>query len=238
MGASLTVQNHNTFHDVVSREFGNTSRSGFSAVRRLSARLYRLVGKRALDLALVLLFAPFAFGLIACLAALAASDGRNPFYVQPRVGRNGRVFHMLKIRTMVPDAEAKLDAYLAENPEAWAEWETKQKLDHDPRITRFGHAMRRLSLDELPQLWNVLRGDMSIVGPRPMMTCQKSLYPGRAYTRLRPGITGNWQVSDRNATSFAARADYDTQYFVSLSLRQDLLILLKTAGVVLRATGR
>ncbi len=200
--------------------------------------MYRRAGKRVLDIALVLALAPFAIVLIAGLAVLAVTDGRNPFYSQTRVGRLGREFRMWKIRTMVPDADATLDAYLEAHPDARVEWDTKQKLDHDPRITRFGHFMRRSSMDELPQLWNVLRGEMSIVGPRPMMPSQKSLYPGRAYARLRPGITGNWQVSDRNASSFAARADFDASYLGSLSLRQDIAILLKTTVVMVKRTGR
>ncbi|MFN6978425.1 MAG: sugar transferase, partial [Gemmobacter sp.] len=118
-----------------------------------------------------------------------------------------------------------------------AEWDRTQKLRHDPRITPLGHLLRRSSLDELPQLWNVLTGDMSLIGPRPMMVDQKPLYPGRAYYALRPGISGPWQVSDRNATAFADRAGYDERYFRDLSLGTDLRLILATFGAVARGTG-
>ena len=112
-----------------------------------------------------------------------------------------------------------------------------QKLKNDPRVTKIGQLMRKASLDELPQLWNVLAGEMSLVGPRPMMPEQKNLYPGKAYYSMRPGLTGLWQVSQRNASSFASRADFDTSYAGQLSLRTDLGIIFATVGVVLRGTG-
>ena len=123
------------------------------------------------------------------------------------------------------------------DPEARAEWDHHQKLQNDPRITRIGALLRRSSLDELPQLWNVFVGDMSIVGPRPMMSDQKALYPGVAYYAMRPGITGYWQISDRNQTTFAARADFDDRYFEDVSLGADLTVLASTIAVVLRGTG-
>src|SRR5690606_30267059 len=126
---------------------------------------------------------------------------------------------------------------LATNPEAKAEWELTQKLKNDPRITRFGHFLRKTSLDELPQLWNVLRGDMSIVGPRPMMLEQAQLYPGADYYHLRLGVTGLWQISDRNNSTFAARATFDARYAAELSLKGDISIIARTVGVVLRCTG-
>ncbi|WP_425051233.1 sugar transferase [Psychromarinibacter sp. S121] len=200
--------------------------------------LYRSFGKRALDILFVLLVAPMALILIAVAALLTALDGHNPFYFQPRVGRHGRTFWLVKIRSMVTDADEQLAAYLASNPEARREWDDKQKLDNDPRITRVGHFLRRSSLDELPQLWNVLTGDMSVVGPRPMMVEQQEIYPGKAYYDLRPGITGAWQVSDRNECSFAGRARFDNEYNAQLSLKLDLDILFRTAGVVLKCTGK
>jgi len=202
-----------------------------------SVSLYSRGGKRASDILFVLLSAPISLLLTAVMAGLVALDGGNPFYTQKRVGRSGRVFRMIKMRTMVPNAKARLEAYLAENPQARAEWDRDQKLKDDPRITLIGKLLRRTSLDELPQLWNVLWGDMSIVGPRPMMPEQQKLYPGSAYFALRPGITGPWQVSDRNATSFAARADYDAHYLAELSPTVDMSILARTALVVLRCTG-
>ncbi len=138
---------------------------------------------------------------------------------------------------MVPNAEERLESHLAASPQTREEWDSTQKLKNDPRITSTGKFLRKSSLDELPQLWNVLTGDMSLVGPRPMMENQESLYPGTAYYALRPGVTGSWQVSDRNETTFAGRAKFDTEYYYSLSLATDLKILARTVNVVLRATG-
>jgi len=199
--------------------------------------LYRGFGKRALDVTLVLMAAVFILPLIGLLALLVARDGGSPFYTQDRVGRHGRTYKIWKLRTMVADADARLEAHLAANPTARAEWDATQKLKEDPRITRFGQKLRRSSIDELPQLWNVLIGDMSLVGPRPMMTSQRGLYPGQAYYNLRPGITGSWQVSARNASTFADRAQFDTDYDNSVSLMTDTKLLVATVRVVLKGTG-
>ncbi|MBF9032122.1 sugar transferase [Rhodobacterales bacterium HKCCE3408] len=199
--------------------------------------LYRNGLKRALDIFLVLAAAPVWLPVILIGALLAASDGRTPFYTQTRVGRNGRTFRLWKLRTMVPDADTRLEAHLAANPKARAEWDARQKLKHDPRITRFGRILRKTSLDELPQLLNVLKGDMSLVGPRPMMVCQQMLYPSRRYYEMRPGLTGLWQVSARNDCTFAERARYDNRYAASMSLGLDMRVLAQTVGVVLRGTG-
>ena len=155
----------------------------------------------------------------------------------PRVGRHGRIYTIWKLRSMTRDADQALEAHLAANPEARVEWDRTQKLKNDPRITKLGRVLRKSSLDELPQLFNVLRGDMSLVGPRPMMPEQQALYPGTAYYKLRPGITGMWQVSKRNESTFADRARFDTQYDRRLSLLTDIKLLLATVRVVLRGTG-
>jgi lipopolysaccharide/colanic/teichoic acid biosynthesis glycosyltransferase len=201
------------------------------------AGFYRVYAKRAFDVFLVLLSAPFTLPLVLAVAAFAALDGSSPFYRQARIGRGGRIFSLLKIRTMVPDADTLLEAHLQSDPKAREEWDRTQKLKRDPRITRFGAFLRKTSLDELPQLLNVLRGDMSLIGPRPMMVEQKELYPGTAYYALRPGITGLWQVSKRNESSFADRAKFDNVYHNGLSFRRDLGILVRTVHVVLRGTG-
>lgn len=193
--------------------------------------------KRPLDVALILLSAPIVVPFILVLAWMVWRDGGRPFYSQLRIGRDGKEYRIWKLRSMVPDADKRLSAYLDENPEARAEWDATQKLRDDPRVTRVGRVLRRSSMDELPQLWNVLKGDMSLVGPRPMMPEQKDLYHGEGYYRLRPGITGFWQTSGRNATSFAARALYDDRYERDLSLAGDTAILVRTLGVVMRATG-
>jgi exopolysaccharide production protein ExoY len=193
--------------------------------------------KRGLDLALVLIAAPFLAPLLAALAALAAWDGGPALYGQARVGRGGRRFTCWKFRTMVPDAEARLAALLAADPDAAAEWARCQKLRRDPRVTRTGRWLRAASLDELPQLWNVLTGEMSLVGPRPMTPAQEPIYPGTAYYRLRPGITGFWQVSERHEGAFAGRAVHDARYADEVSLATDLTLLWRTAAVVLRGGG-
>jgi lipopolysaccharide/colanic/teichoic acid biosynthesis glycosyltransferase len=201
------------------------------------AVLYRDGVKRALDIVLVLVGAVPVLLVLAVLCALIMRDGASPFYRQKRLGRNGRIFNMWKLRSMVPNAEALLEAHLAKDPAARAEWVLTQKLRNDPRITPVGRIIRKTSLDELPQLWNVLRGDMSLVGPRPMMVCQQNLYPGTAYYALRPGITGLWQTSVRNESSFAERASFDTEYLRQVSFGTDLAILLRTVRVVLYGTG-
>lgn len=222
------------------RDFPETGiRHNAAPLRKGTPRLaiYRHKVKRLLDIFLILLTLPITVPLIFGMMCLVGLQGGNPIYRQERLGRGGRVFHMFKIRTMVPGADALLAEYLFSNPEAWREWDETQKLKCDPRITRIGAFLRKSSLDELPQLINVLIGDMSLVGPRPMMVDQKALYPGTAYFDLRPGITGSWQVSDRNQTSFAKRAVYDAKYLKDMSFGCDVVILLKTVKVVLRGTG-
>ncbi|WEF25656.1 sugar transferase [Paracoccus sp. S3-43] len=199
--------------------------------------LYRSLIKRPLDLMLVLLTSPVVVPLVLLLALIVMLDGRNPFYSQQRVGRDGRMFRMWKLRSMVPDADQRLEEHLDRDPQARQEWNTTQKLRNDPRVTAFGRILRASSLDELPQLWNVASGDMSLVGPRPMMPDQQVLYSGQGYYRLRPGITGFWQTAGRNKTTFAARAWYDDRYERSLSFASDAAILLRTVSVVLGRTG-
>ncbi len=199
--------------------------------------LYRNGVKRAMDIAIVVASSMVVVPVVLILAIVIALDGKSPFYWNERVGRGGRTFAMLKLRTMVPNADRQLERHLAADPAARAEWEATQKLKRDPRITTIGRYLRKLSLDELPQMWNVLIGDMSIVGPRPMMPSQRELYPGTSYYSLRPGITGPWQVSDRNECTFAQRADYDRQYDAALSLPTDARLVLATVAVVLKGTG-
>lgn len=193
--------------------------------------------KRIFDVVAVLISVPIVLPLIAILAVLVKLDGGAAFFGQPRVGINGRSFNCWKLRTMVVAAEEKLHEYLEQNPAARAEWDESQKLTNDPRITRLGRILRKLSADELPQLWNVLTGDMSLVGPRPMLPSQRSLYPGSAYYGIRPGLTGLWQISDRNKCSFAGRAKFDTAYVNTVSFWVDMRILLKTVRVVINGTG-
>lgn len=208
----------------------------FPVPSRISG-FYEGYGKRIADIVFVLLAAPVILPLIAVFAAVMAMDGAAPFYWQDRIGRGGKIFRLLKIRTMVPNADVILAEYLGANPEARREWDQTQKLKKDPRITSVGNLLRKCSMDELPQFWNVLRGEMSLVGPRPMMVDQACLYPGVAYYQLRPGISGPWQVAERNKTSFADRAKYDEDYHQTMSLSVDVKILVRTILVVLRGTG-
>lgn len=199
---------------------------------------YSRSGKRAKDILIVLLAAPVVVPVVLIFAlAIFLSDRGNPFYYQERVGMGGRRFRIWKLRSMVVDADAYLETYLAENPEARAEWDLYQKLQKDPRIIRVGAVVRATSLDELPQLWNVLVGDMSLVGPRPMMSNQVDLYPCDAYYKVRPGLTGFWQVSSRNKSTFAERARFDRLYTRRVSLLTDIGVMLRTVKVVLRGTG-
>ena len=187
--------------------------------------LYTGIGKRFLDMMVVLLTAPVTVPLMLLTAFLVALDGGSPIYVQKRIGRNGRIFSMFKFRTMVPNADARLSAYLSEHPQARAEWNHSQKLRHDPRVTRIGAYLRKSSLDELPQLLNVFWGEMSVIGPRPMMVEQENMYPGRAYYWMRPGITGLWQVTERNNSAFSDRAHYDDKYFYNMTFVNDCKIM-------------
>ena len=220
----------NTYADVVA---GLPVQTADLASRSSYSDLLKPLFDRLL-VCLALIPATFIIGFVAILIAL---DGHSPFYRQKRIGKNGRSFDMLKLRSMVPNADQVLDAYLQANPDARAEWDRTQKLKTDPRITPIGRIIRKTSIDELPQLFNVLRGDMSLVGPRPMMPDQRSLYPGVAYYAMRPGITGFWQTSSRNESSFAERAIFDTSYYSQMSLRTDMRVLCKTVVVVVAGTG-
>ena len=200
---------------------------------------YAKFGKRALDVALVLLSAPITVPLVLLFAALLWATGGKPFYFQKRLGKDQNVFEIVKLRSMVLDADRRLEECLETDPKIRAEWDTKQKLENDPRITRLGRFLRATSMDELPQLFNVLRGDMSLVGPRPMMLDQLEKYGNpRSYFALRPGITGVWQVSGRNETAFAYRNVLDAKYRATLTFVQDVALLWKTVGVVLKRTGK
>ena len=217
----------------------NTLRSDAAVHSPGNSRL--LMGtKRAVDVLLAggfFLLLGWAFALV--WVGVLLTSGRPGIYKQPRYGRDGRVFSFYKFRTMVPDADAVLEHYLRGNEAARRQWEMYQKLDRDPRITRFGAVLRKYSLDELPQFWNVLKGDMSVVGPRPCMFAQKELYGvyWSSYCAVRPGITGLWQVSGRNEISYRRRAAMDADYVATLSIRQDIAILLKTFLVVAGARG-
>lgn len=197
--------------------------------------------KRAIDLVgsglgLIMLSPVFAV-----IALWVKSDGGPVFYGDARVGLNGKMFSCLKFRSMVMDPDALLWDYLDKNPDKKREWKTFHKLrgDNDPRVTRIGRFLRRWSLDELPQLINVLRGDMSLVGPRPIMFRERNVYSEDLthYCRVRPGLTGIWQVSGRSDVSFARRVQMDIWYVRNWSLWHDMAILCKTFPAILNKTG-
>jgi lipopolysaccharide/colanic/teichoic acid biosynthesis glycosyltransferase len=189
-----------------------------------------------------------AFGLVVALlpvllviAALVKADGGPALFAHERVGRNGRRFGCLKFRSMVPDSAERLEALLAADPEARSQWDAARKLKRDPRVTAVGRFLRASSLDELPQLFNVLRGDMSLVGPRPVQAAELAAHYGPAaaaqYVSVRPGITGLWQVSGRSDTGYAARVALDLRYLANPTLLGDLRILLRTLLAVLGRRG-
>jgi exopolysaccharide production protein ExoY len=198
------------------------------------------IAKRALDivgagLGLVVL-APFFL----IVAMMVRADGGPAFFAHQRVGRGGKLFGCLKFRSMVIDSQARLEALLANDPAARAEWDATRKLKNDPRITRVGRFLRSTSLDELPQLINVLRGEMSLVGPRPVQEAEIDRYYGASaahYMAVRPGITGLWQVSGRSETSYESRVALDVAYVSRPSLLADIAILLRTPVAVLSRRG-
>ncbi|MET0183701.1 MAG: sugar transferase [Caulobacterales bacterium] len=198
------------------------------------------MAKRAFDysaaLAALIMLAP---ALITVAALIWLHDGRAPLYGHQRVGRYGRTFRCLKFRSMIPDGGAVLQAYLEANPAAKEEWERTQKLENDPRVTPIGKFIRRTSIDELPQIWNVLIGEMSIVGPRPITRPELDRYgkERRYYLLVRPGITGLWQVSGRSETTYQARIKYDRDYLEQWSFVRDVWIIAKTVPAVLAARG-
>jgi len=195
--------------------------------------------KRLADVCFASVLLLLAAPVMIVVAATVAASGGPILFRQARVGRHGEMFRLVKFRTMVPDAESKLNALLLSNPELRKEWDLTQKLQDDPRITRYGAFLRHSSLDELPQLFNVLAGHMSIVGPRPVIPDELARYGASArwYTAVKPGVTGLWQVSGRNDTSYARRVALDVHYVRMQRIWLDAFILVKTIYVVLLGKG-
>ena len=196
--------------------------------------------KRMIDLVIsglaLILLLPFFF----LLAGMICLDSPGPiFFSQIRLGKKGKPFTMYKFRTMYLNADEVLSSYLDKNPALKLEWDKYQKLKEDPRITRIGKFLRRFSIDELAQLWNVLIGEMSLVGPRPFMLDQQALYGENYhhYVRVAPGISGLWQISGRNQTTFSRRAEFDMEYVMSWSVWLDIYIIARTIWVVLKREG-
>lgn len=193
------------------------------------------IAKRALDLCLVIPAILFLLPIFVIIAVAVKLEGGPLFFTQERLGKDGIRFGMIKFRTMHPDAEARLEKLLAECSNSRAEWDAFQKLKRDPRVTRIGDFLRRSSLDELPQLFNILKGDMSVVGQRPILLSQRDAY-GRhiaGYERARPGLTGLWQVLGRNTLTFQDRAALGSEYLNRWSLWFDLKLIALTVPRVL-----
>lgn len=201
---------------------------------------YKRFGKRLFDIAFTLAILPLISFVILFLWWVVRKDGGTGFFGHTRIGQNGRKFRCWKLRTMAPNAEDMLQDYLAQNPEAAKEWERDQKLQNDPRITRIGNVLRQTSLDELPQFWNVLSGDMSLVGPRPIVAAELDKYGAdkSGYLAMKPGLTGLWQVSGRNDVTYEERVALDMEYGARMTFALDLLIVIRTAITVLRRTGQ
>jgi Undecaprenyl-phosphate galactose phosphotransferase WbaP len=196
--------------------------------------------KRLVDILSAGLFLLLLSPILGLVALLVKLTSRGPvFYPQERVGKDGQIFKMVKFRTMCRNAHQELAELLKNDPGLRAEWDKYQKLKHDPRLTPVGEFLRCYSIDELPQLWNVLKGEMSLVGPRPFFPEQRELY-GEGfsyYIRVLPGITGMWQVTVRNQSEFIERAYWDEYYVRNWSIWLDIYILARTVWVVLRREG-
>jgi lipopolysaccharide/colanic/teichoic acid biosynthesis glycosyltransferase len=200
---------------------------------------YRVV-KRCADIFLVLVSMPVMLLILGIVSAVVMFSSPGPvFYSHRRIRKGGAFFSMWKFRTMCVDSAEVLEDYLTQHPEARAEWNKTHKLRRDPRITRLGVFLRRYSLDELPQLWNVLMGQMSLVGPRPIVAAEVEKYREcfDCYCRVKPGLTGLWQVSGRSELSYDARVALDCEYVEHWSLAKDVVILLKTFASVVNQDG-
>ncbi len=222
---------------VATREVGGEV--GFEMPQRLF-QTGPATAKRVIDFVLSLGAIIVLFPLMVFLVLAVRLSSRGPaIYKQPRCGRDGRIFSALKFRSMVPNADKILAEYLARHPEHRFEWQRDHKLKNDPRITGIGKIIRRLSLDELPQLFNVLAGQMSLVGPRPIVKAEIEKYGRRygLYSRVRPGITGLWQVSGRNNTTYDERITLDEYYVHNWSVWLDIYLLFRTIRTVLTQEG-
>lgn len=231
----------NDYSNVAYDDAANTARAkGLSASSPNLSKAGSSILKRAMDIVLSAGALVFISPLLLCIAVLIKIKDPGPvFFAQNRIGRDGREFRCLKFRTMVVDAQERLDALLASDPEAAREWRMSQKLSSDPRITPLGDFLRRSSLDELPQLFNILKGEMSIVGPRPIVRNEAARYGDKYgfYLSARPGLTGLWQISGRSDTSYDERVDLDMTYVRDWSVANDIKIMAMTVPAVLFSKG-
>lgn len=195
---------------------------------------------RVFDVTLILLALPYILLVFLIISILIVLDSKGRvIYSHTRIGKEGRKFKAYKFRTMVLNADQMLQKYLDNSPELKSEWLATHKLKQDPRITRVGAVLRKLSLDELPQVWNILIGEMSLIGPRPIVDAEIEKYGicFELYKQVRPGLTGLWQVSGRNDTTYERRVELDEFYILNRSFKLDIQIILKTVSVVLNRKG-
>ena len=211
-----------------------------ASVEDLPSKLLRYRAKRIVDILLILLSLPVTLLILGVLSILVLTTTPGPiFYSHRRIGRNGAFFSMWKFRTMCENSAEVLEEYLARHPQARSEWSRTHKLRYDPRVTQIGRFLRRYSLDELPQLWNVMTGKMTLVGPRPIVAAEVEKYGDgfRFYRRVKPGLTGLWQVSGRSQLTYPQRVQLDCDYVERWSMRRDFVILLRTFLSVVNQDG-
>lgn len=209
-------------------------------IRNQLARRRNRVIKRVFDLLFTICGGLCILPFLLVIAVMVAFDNKgNVIFAHRRIGRGGKEFKCYKFQTMIPNAQEALEKYLAENPEARKEWEESFKLTNDPRVTKLGNILRKTSLDEMPQLWNVIKGDMSLVGPRPIVAKEIERYGEyfREYAMVTPGITGMWQASGRSDTTYEERVEMDTWYVRNWSVWIDLMYLFKTVKIVFTGKG-
>ncbi|MEO9071507.1 MAG: sugar transferase [Edaphobacter sp.] len=233
---TATIEGSYSFTETVNHPLEKSQRAN-----RIPSELFRYrVIKRSCDILLVLISMPVMLPILGIVSAVVKLSSRGPiFYSHRRIRKDGAFFSMWKFRTMCVNSAEVLEEYLARHPEARAEWNGTHKLRNDPRITRIGNLLRRYSLDELPQLWNVLMGQMSLVGPRPIVAAEVEKYGDRfdCYCRVKPGLTGLWQVSGRSELSYDTRVALDCEYVEGWSLSRDVLILARTLSSVVNQDG-
>ncbi len=233
---SAAIGDSYVYEETGRRKQTKTSRD---ANRAADTIRYRAL-KRTFDIVLVLLSFPLLLPILGIVAAVVVLSSPGPvFYSHRRIRQNGAFFSMWKFRTMCRNSAAVLEDHLASHPEARAEWSRTHKLKHDPRTTPVGRFLRQYSIDELPQVWNVLRGQMALVGPRPIVAAEVEKYGEdfQVYCRVKPGLTGLWQVSGRSELTYAQRVALDCAYVQDWSLGRDVGILFRTFSSVVNKDG-
>lgn len=236
----LKLENNNAIYEEKNRIEKLTNKEAENRILK-NKFVYKFV-KRIIDIIAgligIILLLPLT--IILYIVKLFSKEHKGPlFYEQLRIGKNGKTFRIFKYRTMIVGADEILERYLEENEEAKEEFEANQKLDNDPRITKFGNFLRKTSLDEFPQFINVLRGDMSLIGPRPLVKGELDLHNGnhKIYESVRPGITGWWGCNGRSATNYEERLQLEYYYVENMSIWLDIKCIFKTIGSILKKEG-